>query len=26
VGTCVTATACTYGAGRLVLATLKYAW
>ncbi|WP_313624278.1 TonB-dependent siderophore receptor [Achromobacter sp.] len=26
VGTCVTATACTYGAGRLVLATMKYAW
>lgn len=26
VSTCVTATACTYGAGRLVLATLKYAW
>ncbi|QVQ26935.1 TonB-dependent siderophore receptor [Achromobacter deleyi] len=26
VGTCVTSTACTYGAGRLVLATLKYSW
>ncbi|MDQ8034183.1 MAG: TonB-dependent siderophore receptor [Bordetella sp.] len=26
VGTCVTATSCSYGAGRLVLATLKYRW
>jgi iron complex outermembrane receptor protein len=26
VGTCVTTTSCTYGAGRLVLATLRYAW
>lgn len=26
VGTCVTATACSFGAGRVVLATVKYAW
>ncbi|ADP18075.1 iron uptake receptor 1 [Achromobacter xylosoxidans A8] len=26
VGTCVTTTSCTYGAGRLLLATLRYAW
>jgi iron complex outermembrane receptor protein len=26
VGTCITTTSCTYGAGRLVLATMKYAW
>ncbi|MCD0503441.1 TonB-dependent siderophore receptor [Bordetella petrii] len=26
VGTCITATSCSYGAGRMVYATLKYAW